>query len=271
MSVASLPMYDLPAVRRATDDWWAGLARALTAAGLEGVPKRLERRLGLDEVWRHPSLLISQTCGYPLTHALAGRVRLVATPVYDVEGCEGATYRSAFLVRDGDPAERLADLRGRRAAVNSRSSQSGYNCLRRALAPLAASAGGGPLFAEVVVTGSHGASLAAVRGNRADLAAVDAVTFALTARSEPSAVAGLRVLAWSAAAPALPYVTRAGAGEAELAALREGLLEAAADPDLAAARAALSLAGFEVLPLESYDAIGEMEAEAIALGYPEIA
>ena len=268
MAIASLPMYDLPALRRATDDWWSGLARALTAAGLDGVPTHLERRLGLDEVWRHPSLLISQTCGYPLTHALAGRVQLVATPVYDVEGCEGATYRSAFLVRDGDPAERLADLRGRRVAVNSRSSQSGYNCLRRALAPLAE---GGPLFAEVVVTGSHGASLAAVRGNRADLAAVDAVTFALTARSEPSAVAGLRVLAWSAAAPALPYVTRAGAGEAELAALREGLVEAAADPDLAAARAALSLAGFEVLPLETYDAIGEMEAEATALGYPEIA
>ncbi len=268
MSIASLPMYDLPALRRATDDWWAGLARGLTAAGLLGVPPELERDLGLDEVWHHPSLLLSQTCGYPLTHALAGRVRLVATPVYDVEGCEGATYRSAFLVRDGDPAARLADLRGRRVAVNARDSQSGYNCLRYALASLA---GGGPLFAEVVTTGDHEASLEAVRGNRADLAAVDAVTFALTARCEPSAVAGLRVLGWSAAAPALPYVTRAGAGEAELAALRDGLMKAAADPELAAARAALSLAGFEVLPLEAYHQIDEMERAAIALGYPEIA
>ena len=91
-----------------------------------------------------------------------------------------------------------------------------------------------------------------------------------TARTEPAAVAGLRVLAWSAPAPGLPYVTRADAGEDELAALRAGLLAAAADPELAAARRALSLTGFEVLPLAAYDAIDEMEAEAIALGYPEI-
>jgi ABC-type phosphate/phosphonate transport system substrate-binding protein len=271
MLIASLPMYDLPALRRATDDWWTGLARAMTAAGIAGVPQRLDRRHRHEEVWRHPDLLISQTCGYPLTHALAGRVRLVATPVYHVEGCEGAFYRSAFLVRDGDPAECLEDLRGRRVAVNASDSQSGYNCLRHALAPLAASAGGGPLFAEVVVTGDHGSSLAAVIGSRADLAAVDAVTLALTARCEPSAVAGLRVLAWSAAAPALPYVTRADASESELAALREALRQAAAEPGLAAARTALSLAGFEVLPREGYDVIDEMESEAIALGYPEIA
>jgi hypothetical protein len=116
-------MYDLPALRQATDDWWAGLARALMAAGIDGVPQHLERQLGLDEVWRHPGLLISQTCGYPLTHALAGQLQVVATPAYGVEGCDGATYRSVFLVRDGDPAEELADLRGRRVAINSRTSQ----------------------------------------------------------------------------------------------------------------------------------------------------
>jgi hypothetical protein len=98
MSIASLPMYDLPALRQATDDWWSGLARALTAAGLEGVPKRLTREANSEELWCRPDLLISQTCGYPLTHALAGQVRLVATPAYHVEGCDGALYRSVFLV-----------------------------------------------------------------------------------------------------------------------------------------------------------------------------
>lgn len=268
--IVSLPMYDLPALRRATDDWWAGLARAMTAAGLEGVPARLDRRADQDQVWRHPDLMISQTCGYPLTHALAGRVRLVATPAYEVEGCDGALYRSAFLVRDGDPAESLGDLRGRRVAINSRASQSGYNGLRHALAPLAAEVGGGPLFSEVVLTGGHGASLAALREARADLAAIDCVTYALTARCEPAAVEGLRVLAWSAPAPGLPYVTRAALGAGELAALRQGLVAAAADPDLAAARRALSLKGFEVLPLEAYAVIDDMEAAAASLGYPDI-
>jgi len=260
-------MYDLLAVRAATDAWWVGLARALAAAGVSAVPPDLERHLPADDVWRRPNLVISQTCGYPLTHALAGQVRLVATPVYDVEGCDGPNYRSAFLVRADDPAERLADLRGRRVAVNARDSQSGYNCLRHALAPLAER---GPMFAEVVVTGDHGSSMAALRARRADLAAIDPVTLALTAGHEPEAVAGLRVLAWSAPAPALPYITRRDAGEGELAALREALSRAAADPDLAAARSALFLAGFEVLPLSAYDVIGEMERSAAALGYPEI-
>jgi len=261
-------MYDLPALRRATDAWWTGLARALEAAGIDGVPRQLERQRAMDEVWLDPHLLLSQTCGYPLTHALAGRVRLVATPVYDVEGCAGASYRSAFLVRDDDPAERLADLRGRRVAINSRDSQSGYNCLRHALAPLT---DGSPLFSEVRETGDHGASLAALRENAADLAAVDGVTLALVARSEPAAVAGLRVLDWSAAAPALPYITRADAGDDELAALRDGLLATAADPGLAEARAALALKGFEILPLAAYDVIDRMESGAVALGYPAIA
>jgi len=268
MSVANLPMYDLPGLRQATDDWWAGLARALRVAGIDRVPRHLDRQRTMDEVWRDPDLLISQTCGYPLTHGLAGQVRLVATPAYDVEGCEGASYRSAFVVRNEDSSLKLADLRDRRVAINSSNSQSGYNCLRRALAQLAV---GGPFFAEVVESGGHGASLTAVRENRADLAAVDGVTFALTARTESSAVAGLRVLDWSAAAPGLPYVTRADAGDDEVAALRAGLLAAVADPDLAEARAALTLAGFEILPLEAYDVINRMEAEAIALGYPEIA
>jgi hypothetical protein len=68
----------------------------------------------------------------------------------------------------------------------------------------------------------------------------------------------------------LPYVTRVGASERELAALREALRQAAANPGLAAARGALALVDFEVLPLEAYDVIDGMETEAISLGYPEI-
>ncbi len=65
---------------------------------LPAVPAALERGRDRDEQWRSPDLLLSQTCGYPLTHALAGRVDLVATPCYGVRGCEGADYRSLVVV-----------------------------------------------------------------------------------------------------------------------------------------------------------------------------
>ena len=167
---ASLSMYDLPELRASTDAWWRGLAQAFRDAGLQSVPDALTRGVDLETLWLSSDLLLGQTCGYPLTHVLAGRVTLVATPVFAVEGCEGPHYRSALIVRRDDDARHLADLRGRRAAVNYRGSHSGWNILRHEVAPLAEA---GSFFAEVVDSGSHGGSMAAVAEGRADLAAVD--------------------------------------------------------------------------------------------------
>ncbi len=268
MARASLPMYDLPELRAATDAWWAGLAQAMGRAGLSEVPQALTRGLGLEELWRDPRLLLSQTCGYPLIHAMKRVLRVVATPVYDAPGCEGADYRSLILVRADDPARSLADLRGRRGAVNGPASHSGYNALRSVVAAIA---GGAAFFSTVIETGGHLASAEAMAEGRADVAAIDCVTYALVARHRPAAVAGLRVLGRSEKAPGLPYVTRAGADGETLARLRDALAEAFADPSLAGAREALLLKGHEVLPPDAYERIDEMEAAAVARGYPRVA
>ena len=168
----------------------------------------------------------------------------------------------------GDPARGLGDLAGRVCAVNNRASQSGYNALRRALASHAVD---GRFVSAVLETGSHMASLAAVAEGRAGLAAIDCVTFELLARHRPSAVAGLRILAWSERAPGLPYVTRATAGRDVVSRLREGLRAALADPALAGARQALLLVDAEPLSAAAYAQIDDMERDARALGYPEIA
>ena len=54
MTIANLPMYDLPEIRHATDDWWSGLARAFRRAGISDVPDRLDRERAMPEVWRDP-------------------------------------------------------------------------------------------------------------------------------------------------------------------------------------------------------------------------
>ena len=268
MATASLPMYDLPELRAATDAWWQGLARALSRAGIAEVPASLTRGPPEEQLWRDPGLLLSQSCGYPLTHGVKHLVVPVATPVYEAPGCVGARYSSAFVVRAGDPAASLAELAGRRCAVNGPQSQSGYNVLRHAVAPLSRD---GRFFAEVAVTGGHGASVAALAGSRADVAAIDCVTYRLFELYQPAAVAALRVLAWSETVPGLPYVTRAEAGPDILERLRDGLMAALADPDLATAREALLLTGAEVLEPEAYGRIVEMEQEATQFGFPEIA
>jgi ABC-type phosphate/phosphonate transport system substrate-binding protein len=268
MVVASLPMYDLPELRAATDAWWQGLARAFRREGITDMPDALDRRAAYHEVWLMPDLLFSQTCGYPLTHALAGRVELVATPCYGIEGCEGPNYCSFVVVAADSAASAIEDLRGLRGAVNGLDSQSGYNALRSLVAGAASA---GRFFGSVTMTGGHRASLAQVASGQADVAAVDCVTHGLLARHRPQALEGTRVLCRTAAAPALPYITRAGVDADLLRRLRAGLDRAFADPDLAEARGTLLLEGATVLPLVAYDRIDELEHAAIAAGYPEIA
>jgi ABC-type phosphate/phosphonate transport system substrate-binding protein len=268
MAIASLPMYDLPELRAATDSWWQGLTRAFRREGIAELPDGLDRRDAHHEVWLARDLLFSQTCGYPLTHELAGRVELVATPCYRAEGCEGPSYCSFVVVAADSPARDIEDLRGRRCAINGLDSQSGWNALR---ALVATAARDGRFFGSVAITGGHRASLARVSSAQADVAAIDCVTHALLARHRPQALAGTRVLCRTASAPGLPCVTRAGADADLLRRLRSGLERAFADPELAAARDALMLGGVAILPLSAYDRIRQMEDAAAAAGYGEVA
>jgi ABC-type phosphate/phosphonate transport system substrate-binding protein len=110
-----------------------------------------------------------------------------------------------------------------------------------------------------------------VAAGAADVCAVDGVTFHLLARLEPRLTGRLRVLARSAEAPALPYISRRGLPREDLARLRAGLRRAAADPALAEVRADLLLEGVVVKPLSAYDRILELESAAAAAGYPDLA
>jgi ABC-type phosphate/phosphonate transport system substrate-binding protein len=265
--VASLPMYDPPGLAAATDALWAAIAAACRAEGLGDVPPALDRARPHHEVWNDPALFLSQTCGYPLVHQLRGRVRVVATPRYAVEACAGASYSSHCVVPRASGATRLDDLRGAVAAVNDVNSQSGMNALRALVAPLA---GGGGFFARVRWSGSHLASLELVARGEADLAIIDCVTFALVERLRPELAAAVRMIARAPLCPGLPLITAAATGDDELAALRRALTRVATHPGLEALRGALLLDGFEVLPDSAYDRVLELEAAAVALGYPTL-
>jgi ABC-type phosphate/phosphonate transport system substrate-binding protein len=217
--------------------------------------------------WTDPALLFSQTCGWPLTTSLKGRVRVLATPIYDAEGCAGPTYRSALLARADDPAQGLADMRGRRLAINGTDSLSGCHALRAAVAPLARA---GRFFGAVGVTGAHRLSARAVAAGEADLCAVDCVSWRLIRRVEPELAGGLKAIGWTAPAPALPFVTARHASDALAQALTAALAEALLDSRAAAARAALGLAGMTPAAPEDYAPVAAMGAAADEAGYPAL-
>lgn len=265
--LASLPMYDLEPLQDLTDAWWTGIAQALRRHGFADAPGELTRDGGFGDrfvQWASPDLLLSQTCGYPLTHDFASHLRLVATPVYRAQHCAGARYCSVVVVREDDAAVTVGDLRGRHAAFNGTDSQSGFNSLRALIAPLAQD---GRFFGAVTETGRHAASLKMVQEGSADVCALDCVSHALWRRHMPDLAAGTRVLTVTARAPSLPYVTHAGRSDEEVARMRAALAEAVADPALASARDALLIDGFATLERSAYDEIDAMEEAARAAGY----
>lgn len=264
---AALPMYDFPETASANDALWAAMAARLRAAGIEA-PTRLTRGEDLESQWRDPRLIFGQTCGYPYVKELRGRVALIATPHYSFPGCEAATHRSFIVRRRDDKRRDLSEFRGAHAAINGWTSNSGMNLFRAAIAPVAA---GEPFFREVVVTGSHRASLAAVADGRADIAAIDCVTFALVGRADPEVVARVAIVGETPASPGLPFIASARLPAATIAAVREALHAALNDPSLGGARAALGIIGASPATPADYDRVLKIERDAEATGYSKLA
>jgi ABC-type phosphate/phosphonate transport system substrate-binding protein len=268
MLVASLLMYDRPdVVQNANNALWAALRDRLRARGLD-VPDALDRSGGHDSYWLRPDLVFGQTCGYPYVQELKGRVRLVATPVFRYSGGRGARRASFIVVREDDPARSIADLAGKRAAINDWLSNSGMNLLRIAVAPLARD---GRFFADVIVTGGHMMSIAAIREGRADTAAIDSITWGLHERHAPEMVAGIKIIGETPMGPGLPYITRLASSDADVAALQQALAEVIADPANAEALDTLGLTGIEVFSDAEYAELEGFRDEARKLGYPKVA
>lgn len=237
--IAWLGMYDMVPLRAVNDRFWTEIRNALG----EG-PDRLGRDADPWTVWQSPDLLLAQTCGLPYRTRLHGAVTLVATPDHGLPGCPPGHYASVLVVRADAPGKTPEDFAGGTLAYNEALSQSGW------AAPSIYFSERGIGFSDLLQTGAHVASAHAVAEGRADIAGIDAVTWALLRDHDPVAGA-LRVIGTTAPTPALPYITAAGRDPEPLrAALRQAV--AALSP---ADRAALRLRGIEVLPASAYLAV----------------
>lgn len=261
--LASLGMYDHPAQRDANDALWAWIAARLSAAGLPNVPVALERERSPHELWPDPRLLFGQACGYPFARFHKDDLRVLAVPRYGAPHCEGTRHCSVIVARAKDSRAAMEDFRGAVAAINGPASNTGTNLLRHTTA---AQCGTGPFYAGMIRTGGHVASMRAVAGGEADLAAIDAVTFAAATDSYPGLREELKVIAVSRMVPALPFVTARATPEPIAALVQDALLAAMQAPELAEARSALFLLGAETTDASVYDEVLELERIADAAG-----
>ena len=264
---ASLPWYDLPEVREATDRFWACVAQNLRERGFKQVPEKLNRELPFDQQWTSGRLLFSQACGYDILLAYRNCLRLVVTPIYTVAGCKHGFYSSVLVVRQDARIDHMEEMRGVRCVINSPSSHSGMNMLRALFASVHQK---GRFFSAVLHSGSHEASLRMVANGFADVASIDRVTYALIERYRPLALRKTRVLCCSVRTPAPPYVTGSQMTDKQVEQIRQALTETLAMPSMRVAREALLLDDLANLPLETYRPIGDLERWALRMGYHEI-
>ncbi|MCP4182499.1 MAG: hypothetical protein GY761_04180 [Hyphomicrobiales bacterium] len=122
-------MYDWPEVHHIHDEFWRLLCNNLSTGGIDS-PQHLSRSDHEDSDWLLPELLFSQTCGYPFSTFLNGKVQYLTTPVFDVAGCEEGYYSSALVAhQDADIGKK--NMRGKKFTYNSTLSWSGYQTVIR--------------------------------------------------------------------------------------------------------------------------------------------
>lgn len=199
MAFVSLPMYAFRETAAAHSELGAALVSALARRGIAArwSEPHLPDHAALEAHWLSPQLALSQACGLPLVEALS--VRVVPVGTWDWSGVTmRGRYRSVVVARPGFA------LRAPRAAINGWQSLSGWASLGVFLSEQ------GLVSSQTVPTGSHRASLAALRRGEADVAAIDAVTWSLAGRFWPHEVEGLLVIGRGPEIPALPLISRPG-------------------------------------------------------------
>ncbi|MGR3890542.1 phosphate/phosphite/phosphonate ABC transporter substrate-binding protein [Pseudomonas sp. 1152_12] len=257
---AELLMYVAPeAVQQANQQWLTRIFERLNLG------RRHADHLDLQGLWLAPELLVTQTCGYPLMTQLRGQVRVIGRPRYELAHSSLGQHCSLLLTRDDSPRTALADFYNSRGVINGYDSNSGMNLLRERLAPLQRD---GRFFASVGISGAHRESLRWLREDRADLAAIDSVTYDYLARFAPQDVAGLRIVTHSAPSPTLPYIGPLQLSDEQVAQIRQAMNLALQDVPQIVERLGIQ----EVLPAseDDYRVLLDYQQKAANAGYPDL-
>jgi len=198
--IASLMMYQRPELEAANNRYWNSIRTNLADAGIDS-PKNLSQDAEEFSVWKHPDLVLSQTCGMPYRIWLHDKVELVGTPDFGVEDCPPGYY----------------------------------------LEPK------GFWFENLYHAEQHLESARAVAENRADIAALDIVSWKIISRYEDFA-RKLHVLELTAPTPGLPLITAKDKDPNTIFAAVENAVLQMSDPD----RDLLSLQGIVRISKEQY-------------------
>jgi ABC-type phosphate/phosphonate transport system substrate-binding protein len=197
--IAALEGYDWLETQNELNAFWRDVAKQIRANGFDA-PLALDRHTPPHLFWQRDDVLIGQTCSRPYRSTHHRRFAVLGSLRFGIPGCEHGGYHSVIIARPGLSVCGM-DQHSLRVAVNSRCSQSGWAALHRWLGQSKVADD------DVVITGSHRASIRCVARGQADVAAIDAVSWHLALRFEPAA-SEVSVRETTPTTPGLPIVTR---------------------------------------------------------------
>lgn len=217
------------------------------------------------ETYQSSNLILGHTCGYPYVTRWNKSHRLVCVPQFDVAGCDGKHYSSWFVCGSKDHRDSIEAFEGGIAVINAVTSNSGMNVLRYHVSPFVKK---DRFFNDVLISGSHLASLRAVAEGLADIAAIDAVSYHHIMRAEPALAGQTKIWGQSVKTTGLPFITRADESiscTVLCQALNRCIEESRGDVS-----EFLGLIRFDRVDDADYDLIHQLETDAKARGYPSL-
>ena len=267
--LASLPMYLVTPL--AVNQLWDWLKQDLIQQLGKSYPQLalcdLKSPDNLHAHWQEPSLLVSQTCGYPLMTELNKKVNLLGSFEYDAPYCNGIFCKSVVIAQANNLNNNLLHFKNTKVAFNSPQSQSGYNSFRHLIAPLSQNGG---FFENSISTGGHKASVLAVQSGQADIAAIDCVTYEGFCRYAPELTQGLKIINTTQAYPGLPLISALNTPTEVLDALKNSLSRIHLQEQLRDTLATLMIKQFKPSSWQDYEICLQMEKEAQTLGYQHL-
>jgi ABC-type phosphate/phosphonate transport system substrate-binding protein len=244
--IASLPMYDRPETAATNDKLWA-LVRERLGFG----PETLNRDGDIWDHWQSPDLVLSQTCGMPYRTGLHGKVAIVGTPDHGLQGLAAGYYRSVLVAHKDDRRNEFSAFQGATLAYNGTTSQSGW------AAPLNHAADLGIKLAIGPKTGAHAHSARAVAERRAEIAALDMVSWEMLRRWDGFSQ-DLKIVGVTPETPALPFITALTNDAGQIRRALEGAIAALSVED----RTLICLQGVTWIAPQDYLAVPNPEVRA---------
>lgn len=208
---------------------------------------------------------MGHTCGYPYVKHWHQSHNLLCVPEFDIQGCDKTQYSSWLIAHHSSDCKSIAELKDSTVVINNRNSNSGMNVFRYEVSKYA---NGDPFFQNVLISRSHVESLRMVSESKADITAIDAVSYYFAVEHNLVDRKKIKIIGQTKQTTGLPFIMK-NSLDVDRNEIIDGLNSALDDCE-SDAKECLKLQRFKKVDTKDYESIIKLETIAREVGYPKL-